>query len=419
MVAFSSGCAAYSAMGMALVVFGMSHTQTYLPNVEVSACLSGVAVVEFLASLCSWKARLYFEFYVLSVFACFWAALGAGGLLSILSPLPYPTEAELSLFYGMWALNCLCVVIGSLSQPRVVTVGWGLKAVGLVLFMVAGLLPNPKVCYCIGGGTMVVSGIVLFSYGWSLGLALAYDKSPMFELPKSTSIPMKMVRSTTSNLESTCKSKSLSCLSNEESLPDLHAAKKFTTPFAAGLLAFGVSNVYHGVIQYHGGANSVQYCQSFFFAGVLQYAIGVIMGMNGELIAISGFLVFGMYWWSTAISELVAFFWPTVMHASAMTQAFNNWMWSLFVLALGTAGYSNYQNDIFSNTSLYFMTLGNLLMGFFRLYPSAALMSVCNALFTAGGVCAWYYALAQFINDRWNKVVIPLGLKDLRCRRCR
>ncbi|KAH0488386.1 MAG: hypothetical protein KVP17_001214 [Porospora cf. gigantea B] len=405
-------------MGMALVVFGMSNTQTYLPNVEVSACLTGVALVMLLASLCSWSAKLHFEFYAFSVFACFWAALGAGGFLSILSPLPYPSEVELSLFYGMWSLNCLCVILGSLSQPRIVTVGWCLKALGLVLFMVSGLLPNPKVCSCIGGGILVVSGIVLFSYGWSLGLALAYDKSPLFAPPKSASIPIKLARSTTSNLESNCRSNSQSYFSNQvpNSMPDLNAAKKFTTPFAVGLLAFGVSNVYHGVIQYNGGANSVQYCQSFFFAGILQFVIGFIMGLNGELIAISGFLVFGMYWWSTAISELVVFFWPTVLRASAMTQAFNNWMWTLFVLALGTAGYSNYQNDIFSNTSLYFMTLGNLLMGFFRLYPSAALMSVCNALFTAGGVFAWYYALGQFINDRWNKVVVPLGLKDFRCR---
>lgn len=398
---FTAACCAYSLLGMMMVFFGVGHATAIVPvSLEVGGALSGGAFGLFICAIAAAKFRLHFELFVFSTWSSFWAALGFGQLFSLFTSLPYAERHSLGIFYACWLINAIFVAGAAVNEPWPVRIGWALKSVGLACLTLASFL-NSQPAGIAAAVFFVIGGLVLFYYGWARATELVF----------SGVLPYGAVESSKSVLFTTADEDGVL-----QPCPIREKSKTFNSAFGAGLLAFGVSNVYHTIMQVYGRQDTVMYSQSFFFAGILQYAIGAIMASRGEIISIAGFCVFGMYWWGTVISEVARFFIPDCPAPSNFAAAANNWMWALFVTALGTLGYANYRQDIASNTCLYFMGLGNLLMGFFHFYPSITLLRICIGLFIAGGLSAWYFANVVFLNDRWGRCVIPLGLDDFLCR---
>lgn len=181
---------------------------------------------------------------------------------------------------------------------------------------------------------------------------------------------------------------------------------KLANPAPLGLMGFGMTTV---LLNIHNAGffpiSAMILAMGIFFGGVAQIIAGIMEFKKGNTFGTTAFTSYGLFW-LTLVGLLIM---PKLGWAEATPHAYMGWylvMWGVFTLFmfLGTLkGNAVIRFVFFSLTVLFFLLAardftGNALIGTLAGWEGI----VC-------GASAIYLAMAEVLNEQYDRVVLPIG----------
>ncbi|HBC89587.1 MAG TPA: hypothetical protein DCZ94_21830 [Lentisphaeria bacterium] len=176
-------------------------------------------------------------------------------------------------------------------------------------------------------------------------------------------------------------------------------------PAPLGLMGFGMTTV---LLNIHNAGffeiSSMILSMGLFYGGIAQIIAGILEFKKGNTFGLTAFVSYGVFW-LTLVGLIVA---PRLGLADKTPEAFMGWylfMWGIFTLFMWFATFK-------SNRVLQFVFL-SLVILFFMLAARDWLGSSLIGRMAGweGIVCgasAIYLAMAEVINEKYGKVVLPI-----------
>jgi uncharacterized protein len=189
---------------------------------------------------------------------------------------------------------------------------------------------------------------------------------------------------------------------------------KLANPAPLGLLGFGLTTV---LLNLHNAGlfpiDTMILAMGIFYGGLAQVIAGVMEFKKGNTFGTVAFSSYGLFWWSLVgllVLPRLSFFnvdglAPIGLASTTATAAYFL-MWGLFTFAMffGTLKKNRALQFVFLSLTILFFLLtardltGNATIGFI-----AGIEGVIT------GASAIYLAIAEVLNETYNKTVLPIG----------
>ncbi|MCD4800747.1 MAG: acetate uptake transporter [Methanococcoides sp.] len=183
---------------------------------------------------------------------------------------------------------------------------------------------------------------------------------------------------------------------------------KITTanPAPLGLMGFGMTTV---LLNLHNagffGLGVTILAMGLFYGGIAQIIAGVMEWKNGNTFGTTAFTSYGAFW-LTLVFILIAPKLGLGEAPSAIEMSAYLFMWGLFTFGMfiGTFKANRALQVVFGSLTLLF-----LLLAISDLTGNAALKQFAGYEGIFCGLSAIYLALAEIINEKFGKTILPIG----------
>ena len=182
--------------------------------------------------------------------------------------------------------------------------------------------------------------------------------------------------------------------------------EKTANPAPLGLMGFGMTTV---LLNIHNAGffpmNAMILAMGVFYGGISQILAGMLEYKRGNTFATTAFTSYGAFW-LTLVGLILA---PKFGWAAAPPAVFMGWylfLWGLFTLFMffGTLrGNRGLQVVFGSLTVLFFLLAARDWMG------SELVGQIAGFEGIACGLSAIYLAMAEVLNEQFERVVLPIG----------
>jgi succinate-acetate transporter protein len=196
-------------------------------------------------------------------------------------------------------------------------------------------------------------------------------------------------------------------------------SEKTANPAPLGLLGFGVTTVLLSFVHNArlGPVDAMLLAMALAYGGLAQVIAGIMGYKKGDTFGMIAFTSYGLFWWSYAFLNLLPlqYFFYGISPASNEAIMAYFFMWGLFTFAM-------FFGALKKNRALQFVFM-SLAILFFLLVAEHALLAYTTftaidlELFTRiigveGVICglsAVYLAIAEVLNETYEKTVLPIG----------
>lgn len=177
-------------------------------------------------------------------------------------------------------------------------------------------------------------------------------------------------------------------------------------PAPLGLMGFGMTTV---LLNLHNagyfGLGSMILAMGLFYGGFAQIIAGILEWKKGNTFGTTAFISYGAFWLTLVFIMIVPKLgWAEA--ASSIEMAAYLFMWGLFTFGMfiGTFKANRALQVIFGTLTLLFV-----LLAVSDLTGSASLRQFAGYEGIFCGFSAIYLALAEVINERFGKTILPIG----------
>jgi len=181
---------------------------------------------------------------------------------------------------------------------------------------------------------------------------------------------------------------------------------QYANPAPLGLMGFGMTTV---LLNIHNAGffpiSAMILAMGFFFGGIAQVIAGILEFKKGNTFGVTAFTSYGLFW----LSLVALIVMPKLGLAEATPPAYMGWylcMWGVFTLfmSVGTLTKNNTLKFVFfSLTALFF------LLAIKDWTHSALIGQIAGWEGIICGASAIYLAMAEVINESFDKTVLPIG----------
>lgn len=177
-------------------------------------------------------------------------------------------------------------------------------------------------------------------------------------------------------------------------------------PAPLGLMGFGMTTV---LLNLHNaglfGLGSMILAMGLFYGGIAQIIAGVMEWKKGNTFGTTAFTSYGAFW-LTLVFILIAPKLGLGDAPSAIEMSAYLFMWGLFTFGMfiGTFKANRALQIVFGTLTLLF-----LLLAISDLTGNAAIKQFAGYEGIVCGLSAIYLALAEIINEKFGKTILPLG----------
>jgi succinate-acetate transporter protein len=181
---------------------------------------------------------------------------------------------------------------------------------------------------------------------------------------------------------------------------------KLANPAPLGLMGFGMTTV---LLNIHNAGffpiDAMVLAMGIFYGGIAQVIAGILEFRKGNTFGVTAFTSYGLFW-LTLVALLVA---PRLGWADKSPEGFMAWylfMWGLFTcfMFFGTLGANRALQVVFLSLTILFWLLAA------RDWTGSALIGrVAGWEGIFCGASAIYLAMAEVLNERYGRVVMPIG----------
>lgn len=177
-------------------------------------------------------------------------------------------------------------------------------------------------------------------------------------------------------------------------------------PAPLGLMGFGMTTV---LLNIHNAGffpiSAMILAMGIFYGGIAQIIAGIFEFRKGNTFGVTAFISYGMFWLSL-VALIVA---PKVGWADKTPEAYMGWylfMWGVFTLFMffGTLRASRATQFVFGSLGVLF-----LLLAMRDWTGSAAIGTLAGWEGIICGSSAIYLAMAEVLNERLGRTVLPVG----------
>ena len=182
--------------------------------------------------------------------------------------------------------------------------------------------------------------------------------------------------------------------------------EKTANPAPLGLMGFGMTTV---LLNIHNAGffpiNSMILAMGVFYGGIIQILAGMLEYKRGNTFATTAFTSYGAFW-LTLVGLILA---PKFGWAAATPPAFMGWylfLWGLFTCGMffGTLRGNRGLQVVFLSLTVLFVLLA------IRDWTGSELVgSIAGLEGIACGLSAIYMALAEVLNEKFERTVLPVG----------
>jgi succinate-acetate transporter protein len=184
--------------------------------------------------------------------------------------------------------------------------------------------------------------------------------------------------------------------------------EKLANPAPLGLLGFGMTTV---LLNLHNAdfypLNSMILAMGMAYGGLAQVIAGIMEYKRGNTFGTVAFSSYGLFWWSLVLLLVLprTEIWdvPAIVDSAAMAAYFFMWGLFTFIMFFGTLKTNRALQFVFLSLAVLFFLLtakeltGNADVGIIAGYEGI----IC-------GLSAVYTALAEVLNEIYEKTVLPL-----------
>ncbi len=182
--------------------------------------------------------------------------------------------------------------------------------------------------------------------------------------------------------------------------------EKTANPAPLGLMGFGMTTV---LLNMHNAGifplSAMILAMGVFYGGLIQILAGLLEFKRGNTFATTAFTSYGAFW-LTLVGLILA---PKLGWADATPAAFMGWyliLWGLFTFCMffGTLRANRGLQAVFlSLTVLFFLLAASEWTG------SALVGRIAGLEGIACGLSAIYLAMAEVLNEQFERTVLPIG----------
>ena len=180
-------------------------------------------------------------------------------------------------------------------------------------------------------------------------------------------------------------------------------------PAPLGLMGFGMTTV---LLNLHNTGlypeiNSSILAMGIFYGGIAQIIAGILEFRKGNTFGMTAFISYGSFWLTLVALILMPKIAPTVV--SATSPEFLGWflaMWGVFTLfmTVGTLKGPVALRFVFVSLTILFG-----LLAWHKFTESARLGHIAGWEGIVCGASAIYLAMAEVLNEKFGKTVLPIG----------
>jgi hypothetical protein len=177
-------------------------------------------------------------------------------------------------------------------------------------------------------------------------------------------------------------------------------------PAPLGLMGFGMTTV---LLNIHNAGffpiSAMILAMGLFYGGLAQIIAGILEFRKGNTFAVTAFVSYGLFWLTLVALILL----PRLGWAEKTPEAYMGWylfMWGLFTLFMfiGTLRANRATQFVFASTVvLFFLLAARDWTG------SAAIGTLAGWEGIVCGASAIYLAMAEVLNERLGRTVLPVG----------
>lgn len=182
--------------------------------------------------------------------------------------------------------------------------------------------------------------------------------------------------------------------------------EKTANPAPLGLMGFGMTTV---LLNIHNAGffpiNAMILAMGVFYGGLIQILAGMLEYKRGNTFATTAFTSYGAFW-LTLVGLILA---PKFGWAEATPEAFMGWylfLWGLFTCAMffGTLRGNRGLQVVFLSLTVLFFLLA------LRDWTGSTAIGILAGIEGIGcGLSAIYLAMAEVLNEKFERQVLPIG----------
>ncbi len=186
-------------------------------------------------------------------------------------------------------------------------------------------------------------------------------------------------------------------------------SEKLANPAPLGLLGFGLTTV---LLNLHNAGlfplDTMILAMGLVYGGLAQVIAGIMEYKKGNTFGTTAFTSYGLFWWSLVILLVLpgATFFTGLVTPTNTAMAAYFLMWGIFTLVMfyGTLNKNRVLQFVFLALAiLFFLLTATYLAG---RNPTLTVITGIEGIIT--GASAIYLALAEVLNECYNKTVLPI-----------
>jgi succinate-acetate transporter protein len=189
--------------------------------------------------------------------------------------------------------------------------------------------------------------------------------------------------------------------------------EKLANPAPLGLLGFGLTTV---LLNLHNAGffplDTMILAMGLAYGGLAQVIVGAMEFKKGNTFGTVAFTSYGLFWWSlVALLVLPSFSFVGISAPTDAALAAYFFMWGLFTFAMffGTLKKNRALQFVFlSLTILFFLLMVRELTANAVLFGSVTVNTVLGYEGVICGLSAVYLAIAEVLNETYEKTILPI-----------
>jgi uncharacterized protein len=176
----------------------------------------------------------------------------------------------------------------------------------------------------------------------------------------------------------------------------------WANPAGLGLAAFGLNTI---LLQMHNVGlikSTMPVVFGLFWGGIAQFCAGLIEGKRGDTFGLTAFCSFAVFWIGLSMASVLEWTGVVVLDKSGLGWTFIVWLIFNIILTLATFRITKLHVALFSSVNaLLICSAAHSFWGF-----SAVATGIVGLV---PGALATYGAAAVILNNKYGKIVCPLG----------
>ena len=178
-------------------------------------------------------------------------------------------------------------------------------------------------------------------------------------------------------------------------------------PAPLGLMGFGMTTV---LLNIHNAGfyplDTMILAMGFFYGGLAQVIAGIMEFRKGNTFGTVAFTSYGLFWQSLVFLLIIPQtpLWATAASNSAMIMYFICWGAFTLCMFIGTLKANRGTQFVFLSLAILFF-----LLAIGDATGSALIKTITGWEGIVCGLSAWYVAVAEILNEKFERTVLPLG----------